>query len=187
LTQEARELYQDAARLRALQPPQVIADGQRTTRLWDLPELESFSTLHRRMRVVWADEQTVRHRRVGGVKHEVVEPGEWVWVTDLLPAAVPARKIQQWGHDRWDLENRGFNELATLWLMDHCFVHDPTAMEVLLLTLAAAFLLTYLFYERNLKPGEHRPGTRLALAARLREEFALLPGTPVWPEVQRSD
>jgi hypothetical protein len=187
MKQEARELYQDAARLRALQPPQVIVDGQRTTRLWDLPELESFSTLHRRMRVVWADEQTVRHRRVGGVKHEVVEPGEWVWVTDLVPAAVPARKIQQWGHDRWDLENRGFNELATLWHMDHCFVHDPTAMEVLLLTLAAAFLLTYLFYERNLKPGAHRPGTRLALAARLREEFALLPGTPVWPEVQRSD
>ena len=187
MKQEARELYQDAARLRALQPPQVIEDGRRTTRLWDLPELESFSTLHRRMRVVWADEQTVRHRRVGGVKREVVEPGEWVWVTDLLPAAVPARKIQQWGHDRWDLENRGFNELATLWHMDHCFVHNPTAMEVLLLTLAAAFLLTYLFYERNLKPGAHRPGTRLALAARLREEFALLAGAPVWPEVQRSD
>ena len=38
-----------------------------------------------------------------------------------------------------------------------------------------------------LKPGAHRPGTRLALAARLREEFALLPGALVWPEVQRSD
>jgi hypothetical protein len=56
-----------------------------------------------------------------------------------------------------------------------------------LLTLSAAFLLTYLFYERNLKPGAHRPGTRLALAARLREEFALRAGAPVWPEVQRSD
>ena len=55
------------------------------------------------------------------------------------------------------------------------------------LALAAAFLLTYLFYERNLKPGAHRPGTRLALAARLREEFALLSRAPLWPEVQRSD
>lgn len=187
MKQEARDLYQDAERLRALQPPQVIEAGRRTTRLWDLPGLESFSTLHRRMRVVWAEEQTVRRRRVGGVWREVVEPGEWILVTDLLPAAVPAAKIQQWGHDRWDLENRGFNELATLWHMDHCFVHDPTAIEALLLTLSAAFLLTYLFYERNLKPGEHRPGTRLALAARLREEFALRAGAPVWPEVQRSD
>jgi len=187
MKQEARDLYQDAERLRALQPPQVIHDRLRTTRLWDLPELESFSTLHRPVRVVWADEQTVRHRRVGGVKREVVETGEWVWVTDLSPAAVPAAKIQQWGHDRWDLENRGFNELATLWHMDHCFVHEPTAIEALLLTLSAAFLLTYLFYARNLKPGAPRPRTRLALATRLHEEFALRAGGPLWPEVQRSD
>ena len=187
MKQEARDLYQDAARLRALQPPQVLEDGPRTTRLWDLPDLESFSTLGRRVRVVWAEEQTVRQRWVGGVKREVVESGEWTWVTDLPSGAVSAAKIQRWGHDRWDVENRGFNELTTLWHMDHCFVHEPTALEALLLTLSAAFLLTYLFYERNLKPGEHRPRTRLALAARLREDFALLAGPTLWPEAPRSD
>jgi hypothetical protein len=187
MKQEARDLYQDAERLRALQPPRVRADGARTTRLWDLPDLESFATLRRRMRVVWAEEQTVRQRRVGGEKREVVETGEWIWVTDLPSVAVSAAKIQQWGHDRWDLENRGFNELATLWHMDHCFVHEPPALEALLLALSAAFLLTDLFYERNLKPGDHRPRTRLALAARLREELAGLTGAPLWPEVQRSD
>ena len=187
MKQEARDLYQDAARLRALQPPHVLADGPRTTRLWDLPDLESFATLQRRVRVVWAEEQTARPRRVGGRTREVVETGEWVWVTDLPPVAVSASKIQQWGHDRWDVENRGFNELATLWHMDHCFVHEPTAIEAVLLALSAAFLLTYLFYERNLKPHEHRPCTRLALAARLREDFALLIRTPLWPEVHRSD
>lgn len=186
MKQEARALYQDAERLRALAPPQVIRDGPRTTRLWDLPDLESFSTLQRRVRVVWADEQTVRHRREGGVPREVVEEGRWIWVTDLRPGVVPAEKIQRWGHDRWDLENRGFNELATLWHMDHCFVHDPTATEALLLTLAAAFVLTYLFYERNLKPAARRHVSRLALAARLREEF-VLSGPPLWPAVQRSD
>lgn len=187
MKQEARDLYQDAERLRGLQPPQVLRDGPRTTRLWDLPDLESFSTLQRRVRVVWAEEQTERRRRVGGVTGEVVEEGRWIWVTDLGPGVVSAPKIQRWGHDRWDLENRGFNELATLWHMDHCFVHEPTAMEALLLTLAVAFLLTYLFYERNLKPGAHRPRTRLALAARLREELAALTGATLWPEGQRSD
>ena len=184
MKQEARELYQDAQRLRALQAPQVRVDGARTTQLWDLPDLESFSTLGRRVRVVWAEEQTVRQRRVGGERRAVVEPGQWVWVTDLPVAVVPATKIQQWGHDRWDVENRGFNELATLWHMDHCFVHQPTAIEAVLLALSAAFVLTYLFYERNLK---QRPGTRLALASRLREEFALPSPTPLWPEVHRSD
>ncbi len=109
-----------------------------------------------------------------------------MWVTDLPSKAVPARLIQQWGHDRWDLENRGFNELTTLWHMDHCFIHRPTAIEAVLLTLATAFLLTYLFYERNLKPVARRHLTRLALAARLLEGFAL-PSASLWPEVQRSD
>ena len=75
------------------------------------------------------------------------------------------------------------SELAGLWHMDHCFVHHPTAIEALLLTLAAAFLTTYLFYERNLKPAARRHLTRLALAARLREEFTGSATTTVWPSL----
>src|SRR3972149_2445037 len=122
----------------------------------------------------------------GGQLREVVEEPRWIWVTDLSSEGVPARLIQQWGHDRWDLENRGFNELTMLWHMDHCFTHQPRAIEAVLLTLTTAFLLTYLFYGRNLKPVARRHLTRLALAARLLEGFALS-GASLWPEVQRSD
>jgi hypothetical protein len=180
MKQEARELYQEAAELRALVPPQVIADGPRTTRLWDFPELTSFSTLGRPMRVVWAEEATTKATRVGGQRQVIVEEHTWVWVTDLPATVVSPAKIQRWGHDRWDLENRGFNELATLWHMDHCFIHHPVAMEALLLTLAVAFLTTYLFYARNLKPAARRHLTRLALAARLREDLTLRAGAPIW-------
>ena len=180
MKQEARELYQEAAELRALVPPQVIAEGPRTTRLWDFPELTSFSTLGRPMRVVWAEEATTKATRVGGQRQVLVEEHTWVWVTDLPATVVSPTKIQRWGHDRWDLENRGFNELATLWHMDHCFIHHPGAMEALLLTLAVAFLTTYLFYARNLKPAARRHLTRLALAARLREDLTLRAGAPIW-------
>ena len=182
MKQEARELYQEAAELRALVPPQVIedADGSRTTRLWDLPDLPSFSTLGCSMRVVWAEETTTKVKRVGGKRQVVVEEHTWVWVTDLSALVVPPTKIQRWGHDRWDLENRGFNELATLWHMDHCFIHAPGAIETLLLTLTVAFLTTYLFYARNLKPAARRHLTRLALAARLLEDLTLLAGAPIW-------
>jgi len=84
-------------------------------------------------------------------------------------------------------ETRGFGELTTLWAMDHCFRHDVTAMVACLLALATAFLTTYLFYARNLKPAVRRQLTRLALAARLREDFALLAGVTAWPIVERSD
>lgn len=115
MKQEARELYQDAEGLRALVPPVVSTDEARTTRMWDLAALTSFPTLGRPVRVVWAEEQTRRRRRVGGQWQESVEEHTWVWVTDLPLAAVAATRIQRWGHDRWDLENRGFNELVTLW------------------------------------------------------------------------
>jgi len=181
MKQERRDLYQDAERLRSLVEPRILVDGPRTTRVWDIPELSTFSTLGRPVRVVWAEEETRRRKIVGGKPKEVLEKKTWIWVTDLPAATVPAAKIQLWGHDRWDLENRGFNELSSLWHMDHYFIHHPTAIQILLLTLAIAFVTTYLFYERNLKAPARRHLTRLALAARLADDLVLLGGASVWP------
>jgi hypothetical protein len=172
MKQEARELYQDADQLRRTLQPQVVHVGGKTSRIWDLPELATFTTLGQPVRVVWVEEQTTQNKIVGGQKQEVVDEKLWVWVTDLPASQVSATQIQRWGHDRWDLENRGFNELAGLWHMDHCFVHEPRAIEVILLTLAVAFLTTYLFFERNLKPEARQHLTRDALAQRLAEGLA---------------
>lgn len=186
MKQEQRDLYRDADRLRALVKPRIIHEGTKTIRVWDIPDLRSFSTLGKAIRVVWSEEETVKCKIIGGNPTRVTEAGTWIWVTDLPSNVVPAAKIQQWGHDRWNLENRGFNELVNLWHMDHCFIHDTTAIVVLLLTLSVAFLLTYLFYERNLKPAARRFMTRLALASRLLEDFALMTGSNIWPSLQRS-
>src|SRR5262249_13281326 len=108
-------------------------------------------------------------------------------VTDLPAGGVPAPTIQRWGHARWDLETRGVGELTTLWHLGHCFIHDAVAIEALFLTLAVAFVTTYLFYARQPKPAARRHLSRLALASRLREELARLAGAWIWPAVQRSD
>lgn len=181
LKQEKRDLYQDAEQLRSLIEPCSFTEGTRTSQLWDIPDLASFTTLDRSVRVVWVEEQTRQRKFVGGHREECVEDKTWIWVTDLPAATVSPRKIQRWGHDRWDLENRGFNELATLWSMDHYFIHDPIAIEMLILTLAVAFVTTYLFYERNLKPAARAHLTRLALASRLRLDFAPLAADSLWP------
>jgi hypothetical protein len=186
MKQEKRDLYQDADQLRALVKPKTVEDGSRTILMWDIPELRSFSTLGEMVRVVWAEEEKVKRKFIGGKREEVKERETWVWVTDLSANVVPASKIRQWGHDRWDLENRGFNELVNLWHMDHCFVHNTTAIEVLLLTLFLAFVLTYLFYERNLKPAARRFMTRLAMADRLFEDLAVAAGANIWPSIQSS-
>lgn len=186
MKQEKRDLHQDADRLRALIQPTIIGEGSKTIQMWDIPELTSFRTLGKAVRVVWAEEESVKHKIIGGNRTKVQERETWIWVTDFSANAVPASKIRQWGHDRWNLENRGFNELVNLWHMDHCFIHNTTAIEALLLTLSLAFLLTYLFYERNLKPAARLFMTRLAMARRLLEDLALIAGSNIWPSLQRS-
>jgi hypothetical protein len=178
LKNENRELYQDAQQLRALKAPQVLREGAKASRIWDLEGLTTFTTLGVPVRVVWAEEEKTLVKIVGGQRQTVTEKHTWVWVTDLPSSEAPAGKIQRWGHDRWDLENRGFNELVNLWDMDHCFVHDPKAIEVLLLTLALAFLTTYLFFERNLKDAVRRFLSRLALAGRFLEDLPLVLSVP---------
>lgn len=178
LKNENRELYQDAQQLRALKAPQVLREGSKTSRIWDLEGLTTFTTLGVPVRVVWAEEEKTLTKIVGGQRQTVTEEHTWVWVTDLPSSEAPAGEIQRWGHDRWDLENRGFNELVNLWDMDHCFVHDPKAIEVLLLTLALAFLTTYLFFERNLKEKARRFLSRLALAGRFLEDLPLVLSVP---------
>lgn len=186
MKQEARALYQDADGLRQLVTATVVRNGSKTTRFWDLPDLSTFTNLDRSVRVVWAEEETTRTRIVGGRRTVVVDASTWIWVTDLPREVASSQVIARWGHDRWDLENRGFNELASTWGMDHCFVHQPNAIEALLLTLFMAFLTTYLFYQRNLKPIARRYLTRLALASRLREDLAILGGATVWPPPEPS-
>lgn len=173
LKQENRELYQDAQQLRTLKTPEVIPGAGKTSRVWDLEGLTSFTTLGSPVRVVWAEEKKTVTRVIGGKKQEITEESTWVWVTDLSPREAPPQEIQRWGHDRWDIENRAFNELSQHWDLDHSFVHDPTAMEVVLLTLAAAFLTTYLFYERNLKEAPRQFLSRLTLAARFLEDLPI--------------
>ena len=56
MKQEQRDLYQDADRLRALFKPQVIEEGSKTIRVWDMPDLSSFGTLGKPVRVVLAEE-----------------------------------------------------------------------------------------------------------------------------------
>jgi Transposase DDE domain len=179
LKQENRELYQDAQRLRALQAPEVLAGAGMTGRIWDLEGLRSFTTLGRPVRVVWAEEKKTLTRVIGGRKRELLEENTWVWVTDLAPPEASAREIQRWGHLRWDIENRAFNELSRHWAMNHSYVHDPTALEAFLLILAVAFLTTYLFYERNLKEASRRFLSRLALGARFLEDLPIT--LSLWP------
>jgi hypothetical protein len=65
------------------------------------------------------------------------------------------------GHQRWDIENYGFNELVNGWHADHIYKHEPNAIECFLLIAFLACNIFQAFFSLNLKPQIRRaePGS----------------------------
>ena len=54
------------------------------------------------------------------------------------------------GHQRWLIENEGFNELKNRWHLGHVYAHTPTAILNFLLVAILVYNLFHLFVQRNL-------------------------------------
>ena len=80
---------------------------------------------------------------------------------DFGVAASFTAQLVRLGHQRWDIENRGFNELVNGWHADHIYKHEPHAIETVLLTTFLAFNLYHAFVARNLKPSLRRGKPRV--------------------------
>ena len=149
LKDERRNLYQDAAGLFAAVAPANGSYGSRVCQWWDLPGLRSWPEVEVPVRVVRSLE-THSVRRQLSQKVETLS-NEWTWAT-TLPVSVPVARVVAFGHQRWDIENQGFNELAKGWHADHVFKHDSVAIECFLLLAFLAVILFNAFYLLNLKP-----------------------------------
>jgi len=80
------------------------------------------------------------------------ETSDWIWVTTVPVLQAPTARIVAWGHDRWDIENFGFNELVNGWEADHIYKHDAHAIEAFLLMAFLAYNIFHAFIGLNLKP-----------------------------------
>jgi len=87
---------------------------------------------------------------------------DWAWATTLPGDSVPTARAVALGHQRWDIENQGFNELVNGWHADHIYKHEANAIECFLLLAFLACNLFQAFFVRNLKP-EIRKGRTRAL------------------------
>jgi len=128
LKQNQRELYQSAVRLFATRP----ADCSGTEpcggkayefQIWD-SEGFAFSADHPQpVRVVRSEETlTQKHYRRGKLEAQTTHH-EWLWITTLDAKAFPAVLLRRLGHDRWKLENNGWNDLTQNWAFKHGFLH----------------------------------------------------------------
>jgi hypothetical protein len=150
LKDERRNLYQDAAGLYAHLPPQRAERRGRDCQWWDFPDLVSWPQVKVPLRVVRSLETYSVRRQLD--KTLTQETSDWVWVTTLPSQQAPTPRIVAWGHQRWDIENFGFNELVNGWEADHIYKHDTRAIEAFLLLMFLAYNIFHAFIGLNLKP-----------------------------------
>ncbi|MGB2626285.1 MAG: transposase [Candidatus Acidiferrum sp.] len=165
LKEERRNLYQDVAGLFDHVAPQPGRYRSRLCRWWDFPDLLSWPQVKGPVRVIRSLETYTVRRQLD--KQDDVQSSDWIWATTLSPARVPVDRVVHLGHQRWDIENYGFNELANEWHSDHVFKHDPDAIECFLLVAFLAYNIFHAFLARNVKPAARQGKTQIFWAKRI--------------------
>jgi hypothetical protein len=143
-------LYQDAAGLFARVRAQPGAFRSRQCSWWDFPDLLSWPQVTIPVRVIRSLETHSVRRQLDG--KDDLKTSDWMWVTTLPSHLVSTERAVGFGHQRWDIENHGFNELVNGWHADHIYRHDPNAIECFLLIAFLAFNIFHAFFALNLKP-----------------------------------
>jgi hypothetical protein len=135
---ENRLLVQDAAGVFAHQEPGhwVVREGavRRAVRYGDEEGFRSCEGVEGPLRVLRTEETVRRRERIASEWVETEETTTWSWATALTKGQLSTRGLWRSGQDRWDIEDNGFNVLATHRGLDHCFKHTPEAIVNSLLT-----------------------------------------------------
>jgi len=169
LKDDRRSLYQDAAALCAAFRPAQGSFRSRKCLWWDFPGLLSWPQVNVPVRVVRSLETRTVRRQIDGKAETLTS--DWMWVTTLPQQAVPTGRAVGFGHQRWDIENHGFNELVNGWHADHVYMHGPNAIECFLLLACLAFNIFQAFLALNLKPQVQQGRTRAFWAGLMAAEI----------------
>lgn len=169
LKDERRDLIGDARSLFDQVTPCRVQRPDRTCDCWDLSGFTTWPQSGGAVRVVRSLERECVEQVGESTPPEPVS--EWLWATTLPVARASTAAIVRIGHDRWNIENHGFNELANQWHADHVYRHEPTALLVFLLLAMICLNLFVMFFQRDLKPAARRAASMLHIARRVAAEL----------------
>jgi hypothetical protein len=163
------ELLAEARTLLPAEAPQRFRTPRtpgKSAREVELRQADGFTTesIATPLRIVHAHETGVRRERIAGRWRESAFDSHWYWATTMPTSLAGGRVIFEFGHDRWKIENEGFNELVTSWHSRHIFHHHANSILVLWLMLFMAHAVFHCFHARNLKPAARRGHTVIFFA-----------------------
>ncbi len=151
--------------------------GSRQCRQWDADSFTSWPELDPQVRVVRSLETRTVRRQLDRQEEELTS--DWLWVTTLPKSRASTQAVVHMGHDRWSIENQGFNELVNRWHADHVYKHHPAALLIFLLFALLCLNVFVAFYQRNLKPAVRRAVSTLHIAQLIAAElYTAIPDGP---------
>jgi hypothetical protein len=173
-------LLQEAKTLAETIEPTEIPAGRKKIVCWDMEGFAPWPQLQKPLRVVRTRETRTIKRQLDGKPEELVS--QWFWLTTLGCHQAKSKASVELGHNRWIIENQGFNELVNEWDADHVYKHQPTAILVFMLLCVLTYNLFHAFWARNLKPAlRARVTMRHVAREMLQELYAGLGGPPDRP------
>ena len=152
LKDERRQLYDEAILLSGISFPAVYEDNNITYRVWDHTISEMWDGYKGTVGVIKSEEtKLVRHHAAELGKWEIVqEKADWYWVTNL-PSLVSLKNVVSICHCRWQIENKCFNEIVSIWNADHVYRHNQNAITAFILFLFIVLNIFNIFFARNIK------------------------------------
>jgi hypothetical protein len=138
---ERLEIMKDAMGLFKNQDPEYVwevAKGSTTIQIqcWRAPGIY-WSNLHHPLCVYLFKERISKPGKNDEMKD--------IWVATTIDQERQYETIWEIMHKRWDIENCGFHQLKTQCNINHCFVHNPTAIEAMLMLTVIVFNLLQLY------------------------------------------
>jgi hypothetical protein len=146
LTEKLPELFEDARKRFAGQPPTAVHDvhGERVE-MWDAEDFPPWEGLH------WTRVRVIRYRQYRR-KGDIVEA---YWLTDFSRRRLGSLALYHICKSRWQIENRFFNEGKNLYGLSHIAHHHAGSVVVDTLLTCLALCLERLYRLRHLHRGTH--------------------------------
>lgn len=170
LKDERRDLIKEARqRCNGIEPYRFKRENGAEVQAWDLENCLNWTQIDIPVRVVRSVESTTIHRQDTGEIQTTTS--EWLWVTTIPKRILSTEKFIEVAHHRWDIENKGFNELCTYWHLNHVYKHDVNAIVVFSLMTLISYTLFHAFLYLNIKPALRRGKTKRHFARKIMAEF----------------
>jgi hypothetical protein len=170
LKDERRDLIKEArSRCDCIRPHAFTRRNRVRVEAWDLEDCRGWTQLDMPVRVMRTREKTsVCRQNTGKIEEHI---SEWLWVTTISQKFISTEQLVEVAHHRWDIENKGFNELRTYWHLDHVYKHDVNAIMVFTLMTMLSYTLFHAFLYLNIKPIVRQGKTKRHFERRIMASF----------------